>query len=319
LTAFFDVMSIGDLDLDLYISLPTIPGFDQKVGGRNLGRKPGGMSANVAVALARLGRPVRLLAAVGDDAAGQEALAHLIVEGVDLSFVSKRQGASTFMCVVMLSPSGEKSLIKLASDAYLPQLADLLPAAFEGVRHVHATYGAPDVTAKAFEMARDRGLSTSLDLEPSDLARPPQQLARVLSLVNTLFLNREAYSAASDILGATLHPDLLKPPGEIIVTLGAGGCRRIAADGVLEAPGFKVRPVDTTGAGDCFAGAYLACTLEGANPSEGLEFANGAAALATLDFGAQTAMPRREAVEALLRESGGSKRIQASNLGQVNA
>jgi ribokinase len=319
LTSFFDIMCIGDLDVDFYIAVPAIPGFDQKIAGRHLGQKPGGMGANAAVAMARLGRRVRLLAAVGDDSIGELALSQLTAEGVDLRFVAKRRGVKTFMCVVLLSPSGEKSLIRLESEAYLPQSDDVIPAAFDDVRHVHATYGSPDVAARAFELAKERGLSTSLDLEPPDIQNAPERLSSILPLVDTLFLNKEAFARASEVLGAALHPGLLKPYGEIIVTLGAGGCRRITADGILDVPGFTILAVDTTGAGDCFAGAYLARRLEGFNPSEGLEFANAAAALAALDFGAQTAMPLRAAVEALLVKSGRRPDLQIGSVGHSNA
>jgi ribokinase len=319
LTAFFDIMCIGDLDVDFYIAVPAIPGFDQKIAGRHLGQKPGGMGANAAVAMARLGRRVRLLAAVGDDSIGELALSQLTAEGVDLRFVAKRRGVKTFMCVVLLSPSGEKSLIRLESEAYLPQSDDVIAAAFDDVRHVHATYGSPDVAARALELAKERGLSTSLDLEPPDIQNAPERLSSILPLVDTLFLNKEAFARASEVIGAALHPGLLKPDGEIIVTLGAGGCRRITADGILDVPGFTILAVDTTGAGDCFAGAYLARRFEGFSPSEGLEFANAAAALAALDFGAQTAMPAPEAVEALLVKSGRRPDLQIGSMGHNNA
>lgn len=319
MTTSLDIMCIGDLDVDFYIAIPAMPGFDQKIAGRHLGQKPGGMSANFAVAVARMGKGVRLVAAVGDDAPGAQVLQQLAAEGVDLTFIARRKDATTFMCVVLLSPSGEKSLIKLESEAYLPRPDDLVPAAFDGIRHVHATYGSPSVTAKAFEIAGQRGQSTSLDLEPPDILNAPQHLAEVLARTDTLFLNREACKVASEALEKALYPGLLQPHGEIIITLGASGCRRISADGVLDVPGFHVRPVDTTGAGDCFAGAYLARKLEGASPPEALEFANAAAALATLDLGAQTAMPRRQAVETFLAEAGGYRHGQANRIGYLNA
>ena len=143
--------------MDFFIAVPSVPGFDQKMTGRNVGQKPGGMSANSAVAVARLGHPARLLAAVGGDAAGDMALGQMGVEGVDTRFVAVRGGVSTFMCVVLVSPSAEKSLIRLPTNAYLPDPGDVVPAAFEDVAHVHATYGAPEVTAKAFELAVERG------------------------------------------------------------------------------------------------------------------------------------------------------------------
>ena len=298
-----DILCIGDLDVDLFIALPAIPGFDQKVAGKHLGQKPGGMAANAAVAMARLGRPARLLAAVGDDHPGEDALKQLAAEGVDTGFIAIRPGTKTFMCVILLSPSGEKSLIRLETDAYLPRASDVVPAALRGIRHVHMTYGNASLTLHALEMANQHKLRTSLDLEPPDIRRAPEHLARMLGLVDTLFLNSEAFDVASEVLGSTLDTDLLRPNGEIIVTMGAAGCRRVSGKDLIEVSGFKVDPVDTTGAGDCFAGAYLASRWANAAPRDALMFANAAAALATLDFGAQTALPHRQAVEIFLRNN----------------
>jgi ribokinase len=300
-----DVLCVGDLDLELFVSVPAIPGFDQKVGGRHLGQMPGGMSANSAVAFTRLGRPARLMAAIGDDAGGGEALMKVAAEGVDVSHVVCRSGLNSFMCVVLLSPSGEKSLIRLETDAYLPRVADIVPAVFDGIRHVHVTYGDADLTEYVLRQARDRGITASLDLEPPDIQRAPARLAPVLGLVDTLFVNREAWVSAAEALGVPLAPAMLKQgDGEIVVTMGADGCRHICAAGQTAAPGIVLDAIDTTGAGDCFAAAYIAAKMEGAALPGRLRFANAAAALATLDYGAQSAMPRRRDVEEFLESEG---------------
>lgn len=314
-----DVLCIGDLDVDMFISVPSIPGFDQKVGGLNHGQKPGGMAANAAVAIARYGLKSRLISAVGDDAAGAVAVAEIGREGVDLDFLSRRNGVNTFMCVVLISPSGEKSLIRLETDAYLPSVADLHDQAFAGVRHVHLTYGSSELSLRALKVAASAGISTSLDLEPPDIVRGPSDLVEALSGVDTLFVNREAFEVASGVLGKPLCVSQLRKDGEMIVTLGAKGCRRITADAVIDMPGFAVAPVDTTGAGDCFAGSYIARKLSGASPSDCLEFANAAAALATLDYGAQTAMPRRSRVEDFLRGRGKAVHGHSGHLGVTHA
>lgn len=300
-----DVLCIGDLDVDLFISVPAIPGFDQKVSGKKLGQKPGGMSANAAVAIARLGRTSRLLAAIGDDEPAVGARAALNAEAVDLRFLAERHDTATFMCVVLLSPSGEKSLIKLETDAYLPRCSDLVPEAFDGVRHLHATYGFPELTTRAFRMAAERSITTSLDLEPPDIRRAPERLRETLALVDTLFLNAEAFDELARVLERPVETDLLRSGGEIIVTLGAAGCRRLQGAASMDIPGFPVAALDTTGAGDCFAGAYLVGKLEGFEIRDRLVFANAAAALSTLDFGAQAAMPRRQDVQGFLAASGG--------------
>jgi ribokinase len=298
--ADIDVLCVGDLDMDLFITVPSIPGFDQKVAGESLGYRPGGMSANAAVAVARLGGRSRLIANVGDDESGRQARASLAGQRVDISFVREMQGTSTFMCVVMLSPSAEKALIRLDSAAYLPHVSDLDPAAFDGVRHLHMTYGNAELTGAALAMAGARNMSASLDLEPPDIRNAPAELQATLAQVDTLFLNEEAFDQAARTLGQVIHPGMLKPGGEIIVTMGADGCRRITAQGNMDAPGFAVETVDTTGAGDCFAGAYLTASLGGATPFDALVFANAAGALATQAYGAQAALPARSDVEGLI-------------------
>jgi ribokinase len=84
------------------------------------------------VALARLGRSVRLLAAIGHDAEGDAALASVAADGVDVSHIARRADAATFMCIVLLSPSGEKTLVRLETDAFMPRIADLTPASSPG-------------------------------------------------------------------------------------------------------------------------------------------------------------------------------------------
>jgi ribokinase len=300
--AEISVLCVGDIDIDLFVALPELPGFDQKVGGRHLGQMPGGMSANSAVAFTRLGWPARLVAAIGDDAGGREALLKVAAEGVDVGQVVKRDGVNSFTCVVLLSPSGEKSLIRLETDAYLPRVADIEPAVFDGIRHVHVTYGDAGLTEHVLRQAQDRGLTASLDLEPPDILRAPGRLAPVLELVDTLFVNREAWLSAAEALRTPLSPTMLKrQTGEIVVTMGAGGCHHIGDDGHTAAPGVAMNAVDTTGAGDCFAAAYVTAKLEGASLPDRLRFANAAAALTTMAYGAQTAMPRREDVDDLLK------------------
>ena len=239
------------------------------------------MSANSAVAFTRLGWRARLMAAIGDDAGGNEVLLKVAAEGVDVSHVVKRDGVNSFMCVVLLSPSGEKSLIRLETDAYMPRVHDIQPTIFDGIRHVHVTYGDAALTEHVMREAQARGLSISLDLEPPDIRRAPERLSAMLRLVDTLFVNREAWLSAAGALGAPLRSGMLKRGGEIILTMGADGCRHISRTGETIVPGVALPSVDTTGAGDCFAAAYIARKLEGAPCGTACAFANAAAALAT--------------------------------------
>ena len=155
------------------IAVPHVPGPDEKVNGRRLSLSAGGMMANAAVGLARLGSPVRLVGAVGDDRDGAFAVRTVADEGVDVRYVTWRPGVPTFMCVVMVGPTGEKSLVRVASDAYLPKPSEMPPAAFEGVGHLHLTLGSPQLTEASLQAAAARGIPCSLDLEAADVPDEP--------------------------------------------------------------------------------------------------------------------------------------------------
>ena len=87
----------------------------------------------------------------------------------------------------------------------------------------------------------------------------------------------------------------------LLLVVGIAGALALIDGDPVTIPGRKVNAVDTTGAGDCFAAAYITAKLEGTSLPDRLRFANAAAALATLAYGAQSAMPRRPAVEQLLK------------------
>lgn len=291
------VLCVGDIDMDLIVSVPRLPGTDEKVHGRRVATTPGGMVANVAVGLARLGAAARMLGAVGDDAAGAEAVAALRADGVDVAHVVRVPGAATFMCVILIEPGGEKSLVRLESPAYLPGPEDLTDAAFAGVRHVHLTYGDPALARAALARAKAARATVSLDLEAADLPDAPDALRRTLEAVDLLFVSRRSREAAEALLGAL--PAATR--ARIVTTLGAGGARiEGAGRPAVEVVGRPVRPVDTSGAGDAFAAAFLHRWLEGAEPGAALAFANAAAALSTQAYGAQAGLPAEAAVLAAL-------------------
>lgn len=289
------IACLGDTDVDTMIAIDGAPGADRKVNGRELGEAPGGMAANVAAGLARLGGKARLLSVVGDDAAGTAALARLAAGGVDVDRVRRLPGAGTFRCIVLVAPGGEKLLVRLPSPAYLPEAADLREEDLAGAGHLHLTLGSPPLARAALALARRLGLSTSLDLERADLPEDRGAVAGILSGLDLLFVNRasrEAVAAEIAAAGAALG---------VVTTLGADGARLAVGGDELAVAGLAVPARDTTGAGDAFAAAFLHMRVgRGADPGASLRFANAAAALATLEVGAQAGLPRRAEVERFL-------------------
>lgn len=290
------VLCVGDTDFDDVIALPHMPGADEKVDGRHLVRAPGGMGANVAVALARLGVPSRLVSVVGDDEDGRAAVEMLAAEGVETTFVERRANARTFTCLAFVVPNGEKSLVRLPSEAYLPSPAALVPAVFDDVTHVHLTFGDPTLAIATIEASRSRGLSLSLDLEAADAPADRDGLRQAVAAVDTLLLSRRSRAATEALIG----PICPEHRQIVVTTLGANGAECEGAGGHSHVNGLAVNARDTSGAGDAFAAAFIARRLAGDTAGDALRFANAAGALSTAAYGAQGALPSEAAVRRAL-------------------
>jgi ribokinase len=293
-------LCIGDIDVDILIQVDRLPTRDGKVNGEHLQRVPGGMAGNVSVALARLGAAVRVLGRVGDDDEATFALDGLGQSGVDTAFVSRLAGVRTFICIGLITPDGEKSLVKLMTTAYRPSAEEMTEQVCEGVTHVHLTsVGDPALCRRVIEVARACGATASLDVERADCPSEPSDLAVTIEGFDLLFCNAEARAVLDDLLGGQLTA--LVPT--VITTLGERGARVESGGSRIEAQGFTAEVVDTTGAGDCFAAACLHARLvQDLDWLEALRFANRAAALSTQGLGAQAALPSLTEVTAALAD-----------------
>ena len=291
-------LCIGDIDVDVLIEVDRLPTRDGKVNGVVRQKAPGGMAGNVAAALARLGSRVRVLGRVGDDADGAFAVESLEQVGVDTSFVSRLEGVATFSCISLLTPDGEKSLVKLMTSAYRPEASDVTEGTLKGVRHLHLTsIGDLALCRRVVEVARSSGATASLDIERADCPDDAAALLDAIKGFDLIFCNAELRA----FVDATLKRPLAGLVAALITTLGADGAQVETAEARIASPGFTPRIVDTTGAGDCFAAACLHARLAAKlNWSNALRFANCAAAISTTGLGAQSALPTADRVAAHL-------------------
>ncbi|HWY82044.1 MAG TPA: carbohydrate kinase family protein [Roseiarcus sp.] len=291
-------LCIGDLDVDVLIEVDRLPTRDGKVNGVVKQKAPGGMAGNVAAALARLGSRVRVLSRVGGDADGAFAVKSLEQAGVDTSFVSRLDGIATFSCISLLTPDGEKSLVKLMTSAYRPDASDVTEAALNGVRHLHLTsIGDPALCRRVVGAARSSGATASLDIERADCPEDAAALLDAIKGFDLIFCNAESRA----FVDAALERPLAGLVAAVVTTLGADGAQVETAEGRISSPGFTPKIVDTTGAGDCFAAACLHARLAARlDWRDAIRFANCAAAISTTGLGAQSALPTADQVAAHL-------------------
>jgi sugar/nucleoside kinase (ribokinase family) len=294
------VIGVGDADIDIYLEVDHVPGRDEKVLARTLRLIPGGMVANFLVALSRLGVPCAFHGVVGDDEFGQLTLADLSANHVDVSHALVKDGR-TYFCVVMLDPGGEKSLVVAPTGCLFPLPEDISEEAIAGADHIHTTSGNLATAMRCLTIAREHGLTTSLDLEATVIEQG-EKVMDLISRVDVLFLNKRALDRL-DQQGLEVirgRQFLGHRPQIVCVTMGEEGVLVLDSSGEHALDAFQVDVTDTTGAGDCFAAGFVYGFLHGWSPGEAAKFSNAVAALSTTQTGGHAGAPTREEVESFL-------------------
>lgn len=297
------VVVFGSINLDLIFALPHIPAPGETVLGPTTRIEPGGKGANQAVAAARDGATVLMAGAVGRDALADGALRLMREAGVDLGRVAALD-ASTGCAAIAVDPHGENAIC-VGSGANLLATASQVEDALLGPAHTLVLQmEVPAVeTARLIGRARAAGTRIVLNLAP---AAPLPEAA--LRAVDVLLVNETegAWLAAHLGCGATAAAlrDRLGSVA-VVLTRGGDGADIATADGAWHAPAWPIQPVDTTAAGDCFAGV-LAHRLDwGDTLRQAVDRAAAAAALCCTASGSQSSLPVATATDAFMAAAPG--------------
>lgn len=274
----------------------------------------GGDTLNVAIAAARLGSRAAYVTRLGDDIFAEELRALMVREGIDTSAVATDAGAPTGLYFVTHGPAGHVFTYRRAGSAASRMTpAGLDPALISSARFLHASgisqaisETAAETVAAAIAMARKAGVGVSYDtnfrprLWTAAKARPVVAAAAAQADIlktsaedaEALFGLRQPAEIGRHLLGLGA--------GAVVITRGRDGVVLVTRGGLEELPARRVAAVDATGAGDAFTGALLAELARGQGLGAAARFANAAAGLSTLGYGAIAPLPRRPAVQAIL-------------------
>ncbi|MBS7704781.1 ribokinase [Chelatococcus asaccharovorans] len=295
------IVVFGSVNIDLVSKVERFPHPGETIAGADHVVAAGGKGANQALAARRMGAEVAFIGAVGTDSFADLALAHLHADGVHLDRVVTVDGVSG-TAFITVDAAGENQIV-LSPGANAHVRASALEDVVAGPGDSLIVQGEVSMTEteKALVWAKGRGLTRIFNLAP---ARPVS--ARLLSLVDILIVNEEelrqvaqrsgVHGGASDVV-ETLAADLGLG---VVVTLGAQGAMAQVEGQAARCPGFPVDPVDTTGAGDAFVGAFVAALDAGLRLEIAVRQGCAAGALACLKQGAQPSLPTRAAVDAFL-------------------
>ena len=300
------ILCIGHSALDRIYRIDKFPPEPNKVRALEHVEAGGGMAANAAVAIARLGGRAELWSRIGDDVAGQTIKAGLKAERVDVRYVQAFEGARSSTSAIIVDDRGER-LIVGQRDAGMPSSTYWLP--LERIRDQHVVLG--DVrwlegTRAAFTEARAQGVPTVLDADVGAREALPDVLALTDYAIFSTPALREFAGLAPDAADFSGALDRVLDLGVLHAgaTLGENGYlwRERSAVGARvsgSVPGYTVDVIDTTGAGDAFHGAFAVMLAEGAAIRKCAEVAAEVAARKCTRLGSRAGLPRRNEVDAL--------------------
>ncbi|MBT2760927.1 ribokinase [Paenibacillus sp. ISL-20] len=289
------IVVIGSASMDLVVTSTKRPGAGETVLGDSFKTVPGGKGANQAVAAARLGAEVTMIGCVGEDSFGETILSNLQANGVITEYVEPVTGMESGTAHIILA-EGDNSIVvvKAANDRITPDYVDQAAEVIQAADIVLIQQEIPEETVVHVSELCAR-YQVPLMLNPAP-ARP----------VPSVVIERAAYMTPNEHEAAILFGDeplgdvLRRYPNKLIVTEGKRGVRYFDGNEEVVVPGYKVEAVDTTGAGDTFNGAFAVALSEGMSMADSLRFANRAASLSVMKFGAQGGMPSRLEVEGSL-------------------
>jgi sulfofructose kinase len=283
-------------------ALPVGAGKQRATGYLEVG---GGLAANAAVAIARLGERSAFWGRVGGDPTGDLVLRQFRQEGVETGRVRRIADAKTVAAAVLVAPDGERAIVSFHDPALDPDPGFLPVRDIASAAGVLADVRWPEGGERVLAEARRLGLPSVLDVEIC----PPavtETLGRLAGYTIFSEPGLQAYAGEGDIHAAL--DTAWRALGDVVaVTRGAAGVLVQTGAGRAsqsDVPAPKVQVVDTTGAGDAFHGAYLVAITESGDPIAAARFANAVAALKCTRLGGRAGLPTRAEVEAFVAGGG---------------
>ncbi len=314
------VTAVGAAAVDEWYAVSNIPEPDGGAFAHDVTAAPGGVGANVAVALDRLGRDVGLVSRVGDDEYGRRATAWLADTGVDMDRVVVGDEPTT-RSLVLRDPTGERAIVTTGESFRSLQLDDATLERTLESEVVFVTAYAPDrVTRRLLDAVVARPAATRPALV-FDLSGPVTELVGRGTAPETIHgyvhhadlfvaggVATPAYFGSDAAAVERLRQIRTTDVGPAVLTHGAEGMTAIMDGGARRYDAFDVDVVDTTGAGDAFIAGlidqWLLATDTSAAIDDAVRFAAAVAAINCTERSTQAGLPTREAVRTFLAERG---------------
>ncbi len=302
------IVVVGSINTDLVTVTERIPLAGETVLGSDFHIYPGGKGANQAVAVARLGYPVRMIGCVGSDSFGPQSREHLRSAGVDVEMVGASDGPSG-IAVICVSSRGENSIIVTpgANASVSPAVIEQHASAIRGAGAVVAQLEIPLESVEYLAMLCSRA-NVPLILDPAPASSFSPEVFRCVTWLTpnqteaAFYINGQAAERQRE--PREIVEELLRKGAQgVVLKLGADGAA-ISGPGLPFAtvPACAVRAVDTTAAGDAFNGGFAVGLMRGMTPLQSARFASVVAGISVTRAGAQPSMPQLGEVEQFIAQ-----------------
>ncbi len=302
------ILVVGSSNTDMIIKLDRIPQPGETILGGEFTTAAGGKGANQAVAAARAGGQVTFVARVGRDMFGEQAVAGFVKDGIQVEYVTRDHAAPSGVALIFVAKDGENSIAVAggANGALSPADVKKAKGSIAGASAVVMQLETPLATVQAAAELAARA-KVPVILNPAPARVLPDKLLKLVSILTPNETEAELLTgiAVTDQATAAQAADELRARGvqTVILTLGARGAFVATASTRELVPGFRVKAVDTTAAGDVFNGALAVALGEGTPLIQAVRFANAAAAISVTRLGAQPSAPARKEIQRLLAKA----------------
>lgn len=305
------IVVMGSVNFDLVATAERVPLPGETLTGIDFATFHGGKGANQAVAVAKLGYPVSMIAKVGDDSFGPGLKRALQKAGVNARAVEMVKGSSG-VALINIGRDGQNNIVAVPGANGKVTGRDVLKnaAMLRKAGMILAQLEIPiDAMAALAGFARKNGIPLMLD--PAPARELPAELLNSTTWITpneseTRILcglpNDEPVTPATAARCAALLME--RGPKNVVIKMGSQGAYIATAEGIREmAPAFHVKAIDTTAAGDAFNAGFAVSLMSGKGPLEAARFGAAVAAISVTRKGAQPSMPSRREVDKFLKDA----------------
>lgn len=302
------IVVVGSINMDLVIRCANLPIPGQTITAESSQEIPGGKGANQAVAASRAGGEVRMIGRVGDDSMASQLIENLRTQGVQTGRILQSEACASGLAVVAVESSGQNAIMVVPGANAMVSVEDVDAAEsiLQEADVVLLQLEIPLATViRTIQIAKAANVPVILDPAPMPSHLPAEALqvdilcpnqSEAAAIVGYAVQTREdAQRAARDLVNKGVR--------QAIITMAEQGA--VVHDGSSShwIEPFRISAVDTTAAGDAFAGALTVRLAEGESLVRASQFAAAAGAIAATRLGAQPAMPSRVEIDQLISQS----------------